>query len=232
MLYLTLLNRSVVRGRPLPNYSNINRNVSMNIYYVYAYLRSKDSETAKAGTPYYIGKGKDQRAFENHKNVSVPENITNIVLVESNLTEIGAFALEGRLIKWYGRKDTNTGILLNRTDGGEGASGALHNGKYIRTDQIRNKHRGKQNPMYGKTCKLNPFFGKKHKEESKRYGINNHMHGRVGKDHHNAKPVHTPFGIYDSLSSVFKEQGISPTLLIYRIKSESKKYSEYFYITS
>lgn len=25
-------------------------------YYVYAYVRSKDSKTAKAGTPYYIGK--------------------------------------------------------------------------------------------------------------------------------------------------------------------------------
>lgn len=29
---------------------------STNIYYVYAYIRSKDSETARAGTPYYIGK--------------------------------------------------------------------------------------------------------------------------------------------------------------------------------
>ena len=29
----------------------------MSIYYVYAYLRSKDSTIAPKGTPYYIGKG-------------------------------------------------------------------------------------------------------------------------------------------------------------------------------
>lgn len=92
----------------------------MTIYYVYAYLRSKDSATAKAGTPYYIGKGCGRRIYERH-SVSVPNDSANIVFLERNLTEVGALALERRMIRWYGRKDnSDSGILHNRTDGGDG----------------------------------------------------------------------------------------------------------------
>jgi hypothetical protein len=97
---------------------------SNTIYYVYAYLLSKDSKTAKAGTPYYIGKGKGSRAFDDHRSPSITPTLRgNIVFLETNLTEFGAFALERRMIKWYGRKDNSTGILLNLTDGGEGVTG-------------------------------------------------------------------------------------------------------------
>ena len=97
---------------------------STNIYYVYAYLRSKDSITAKAGTPYYIGKGVGRRAFKKHVGLGVPDDKSKIVFLETNLTNLGALALERRMIRWYGRKDMGTGILLNRTYGGDGGIGA------------------------------------------------------------------------------------------------------------
>jgi len=82
-------------------------------YYVYAYLNKT------TGEPYYIGKGSKNRAFVWHKGISVPKDKSKIIFLESNLQESIALELEISYIKKYGRKDNNTGILLNRTDGGE-----------------------------------------------------------------------------------------------------------------
>lgn len=114
-------------------------------FYVYAYIRNKNSNTAFAGTPYYIGKGTGKRPWERHNKIPIP-NDSHIVIVEQNLTLVGALALERRLIKWYGRKDLKTGILLNKTDGGDGSIGLVWSSEKRKehSEKLKGKNLGRK----------------------------------------------------------------------------------------
>ena len=85
-------------------------------YYTYAYLREDK-------TPYYIGKGTGKRIYSTNKRIKPPKDKSRIIYLKQNLTEAEAFKHEVYMIDVFGRKDLGTGILVNMTNGGEGASG-------------------------------------------------------------------------------------------------------------
>jgi hypothetical protein len=116
--------------------------VNPNRFYTYAYLREDR-------TPYYIGKGKGNRVCCKHKcEVNPPKDKSRIIFLKQNLTEEEAFKHEIYMIAVFGRKDLGTGILRNRTNGGEGGSGVIFNEE--RRKKISEKKRGEHNPSYGK----------------------------------------------------------------------------------
>ena len=136
-------------------------------FYTYAYLRVDR-------TPYYIGKGKGRRLYEKHqKGISVPKDKSRIIYLKQNLTEEEAFKQEKYMIAVFGRKDLGTGILHNKTDGGEGASGAVMSEETRRKQSERMK--GENNLNYGKSPseetrrkRSEANKGKKHSEETRK----------------------------------------------------------------
>jgi hypothetical protein len=146
------------------------------MFYTYAYLREDK-------TPYYIGKGKGKRLYKTHRDTAVPKDKSRIIFLKTNLTEGEAFMHEIYMISILGRKDLGTGILRNRTNGGEGSAGHVPTEERKRNQSER--MRGENHPLFGKprteewrkthsqrmTGENNPMYGKKRgpmSEEQKR----------------------------------------------------------------
>lgn len=146
-----------------------------NKYYTYAYLREDK-------TPYYIGKGKENRVYYKRRGeIKPPKDKSRIIFLKQNLTEEEAFNHEIYMIAVFGRKDLGTGILHNRTDGGEGGSGAVRSEEWKK--RLGKTRKGENHPLYGtspsektrrkisksKKGKPSPkgMLGKKHTEETK-----------------------------------------------------------------
>jgi hypothetical protein len=129
------------------------------MYYVYSYLREDYS-------PYYIGKGSGKRAYiKGPKEVKPPKDKSRVKIIKDNLTEDESFLLEKLYILMFGRKDLGTGILRNRSDGGDGSSGAVRS-KETR-EKLRQANLGKKRPqwIYDKIAESNR--GKKASAETR-----------------------------------------------------------------
>jgi len=165
------------------------------MFYVYAYLRSDLS-------PYYIGKGQGRRAWQKH-TVSPPKDKAKIVIVESGLTNIGALAIERRLIRWYGRIDNVTGILRNMTDGGEGSAGR------IVLDSTKIKMRQKTVSVKSREKIRKANVGKKWSDES-----------LAKRTESQTIKVECEGIKFKSMAEAGKYFGIDRTLVLYRINSK------------
>ena len=140
-------------------------------YYTYAYLREDK-------TPYYIGKGQGNRIYSKQKYIKPPKDKSRIIYLKQNLTEEEAFKHEIYMIAVFGRKDLGTGILHNRTDGGEGVSGRILSQESRRKISEANKdntnclgktHSEESRKKMSESQKGNTKrLGKTHSEETKR----------------------------------------------------------------
>ena len=95
---------------------------------------------------FYIGIGSIKRSKSKHRS-SFWKNVANkhgyyIEIIKDNLNLEEACELEQLLIQEYGRRDLQTGTLVNLTNGGEGAPGTIISEETKL--KLRNKNKGKK----------------------------------------------------------------------------------------
>ena len=138
----------------------------MKQFYSYLWMREN-------GTPYYVGKGCGNRAFQSKSHRQHPPKDRSRILIFPMLNEAEAFESEIALIDLFGRKDNGTGCLRNLTDGGENPPN--HRG-YKRSAETIDKmrkaqkgHRGNWGSTRSEETKEKmrlAQIGKKHSEKS------------------------------------------------------------------
>jgi hypothetical protein len=141
---------------------------------VYRHIRLDKNE------PFYIGIGNEKsRAYDKRSRTKLWKNIAKkgyeIEILFEDIDFEEAKKKETEFIALYGRKNNNTGTLVNLTDGGEGTIGYKHTEESIQkcriaaknqVHTIESKHKkslaskGEKNGCYGRTGQKHPMFGK------------------------------------------------------------------------
>jgi len=119
---------------------------------------------------FYVGIGSTKRSKSKkdrniHWNNTVNKYGYIIDIVHSNLTWDEATEKEKYYIKFYGRKDLNKGSLVNLTDGGEGANGAIRSDEL--KQHLRNVNLGKKQSLEAKLKQIKAQTGTKRSEETR-----------------------------------------------------------------
>lgn len=130
--------------------------------------------------PFYIGIGNEKsRAYDKRSRTkqwkAIAKKGYEIEILFEDIDFEEAKKKETEFIALYGRKNNNTGTLVNLTDGGEGTIGYKHTEESIQKCRIaaknqihtiESKHKkslaskGEKNGCYGRIGEKHPMFGK------------------------------------------------------------------------
>jgi hypothetical protein len=139
-------------------------------FYAYLWLR-------KDGTPYYVGKGRGNRAFTSRDHTCHKPVDNSRILILLRDSEEEAFETEKELIANWGRKDLGTGCLRNLTDGGDGVSGII----FTKEHQVNAAKAGGKFCVENKIGFFNPVNKEICREGSRKAGKNNVESGHLQK---------------------------------------------------
>jgi len=196
---------------------------------------------------FYIGIGDDRkRAYQKNGRSEYWKNVVNKVgydvdVLLEGLSWEDACVVEIGMIKDYGRKDLGLGLLVNETDGGDGATNPSTKTRKLIGESSSKRNKGEGNPMYGKGYLFegsnNPFYGKTHKKETINK-ISNFRKGKnfgiIGSSHHLSKSINQinlltneVINTYGSSREASRETGADQSSIIKCCKGKQNKAGGY-----
>lgn len=139
-------------------------------YYIYRHLKP-------CGEVFYIGLSKSKKRAKDKtgrnkywKNLVKKHPDYEIQIITRGLNKEEACILEINLISWYGRRDLNTGTLVNLTSGGDGvvelSDETRKEMSRVSKERFKNKE---EHHMYGRKGELNPLYGRPRTKEFKEH---------------------------------------------------------------
>jgi len=184
------------------------------------------------GNPYYIGKGLKYRAWKHSKNELVPSpNDQYIKIYKDDLSNREALDLEIEFIDKFGRLDEGTGILHNKTPGGDNPPS--QKGRVVpdeRRKRISESLKGRPSPKKGITLsrehrekikKNHKGWTDKQRSDETKLKISQTKKGTMTKENHpSAISVNTPHGIFPTLTEAAKHIGVSFNTIANRCRSD------------
>lgn len=210
-------------------------------YYVYRHIR------LDSNTPFYIGKGKDRRAYTKSNRSHYWKNIVSkhgyrVEILKKDLEESQAFKLERKLIKVYKMYGY---CEVNFTEGGDGISGFKFSKKS--RSKMSKAQSGKNNPMFRKTHsievrnKISKYSKNRKRTLAERKKLSNSRSGICFTDQHKINLAiakgsklfevyrnNTLIGTYINKSDCMRDLGLSVSSIT-RYLNGDRKHKEYIF---
>ena len=187
-------------------------------YVIYRHLKPN-------GEVFYIGIGSEKRAYQKNPRSDFWKRVVSIhgyevQILKSDLTWEDACELEILLISWYGRRNLNTGTLVNMTEGGDGSVGysPSEESRRSRSEKMKGVPKSEKARKNMNKSKIGKSISEEHRLKCKLSNAKKVIDIKTGE-------------IYTSVQDLIKISNFTSAQLYDRLNGRLKNKTDYMYLT-
>ena len=187
-------------------------------YVIYRHLKPN-------GEVFYIGIGSEKRAYQKNPRSDFWKRVVSIhgyevQILKSDLLWKDACELEKLLISWYGRRNLNTGTLVNMTEGGDGSVGysPSEESRRSRSEKMKGVPKSEKARKNMNKSKIGKSISEEHRLKCKLSNAKKVIDIKTGE-------------IYTSVQDLIKISNFTSAQLYDRLNGRLKNKTDYMYLT-